>query len=241
MKTHVYHITYGPEVATAHLYFWGCNMRCRGCIRLLYGWDSHLPDPGGPKQAINPRLLTVDEVIEALAPYPVRRIFFLGDDASADPALEELAGALKERFDAEQVLLTNGLLLPPFHLFDDIQVSIKAVTPALHRDFTGVDVAPVLEHFQFLYGVGASLRSESIVIPGYIDAPEIRRIAAFIASVDAEIPYRLDAYISVPGAPWRRPTMDEMALAVGAACQYLRHVHALHSGMKRRYEVTRLV
>ncbi len=239
--THVYHITYGSEVQIVHLYFWGCNMSCRGCIRRLHGWDSHLPDPGGPKAAIRPRLLTLDEVLEVLSPYPVRRIFFLGDDATADPALEPLARTLKDRFGAEHILLTNGLVFPPYHLFDDIQLSIKAVTPRLHRDFTGVDVAPALENFRRLYQAGVHLRSESIVIPGYIDAEEIGRVAEFIGSVDPDIPYRLDAYIPVPGAPWRRPTPDEMAEAVAAARRHLRHVSTLHGEVDRRYEVTLLV
>ena len=241
MQTHVHHITYGAEAATVHMYFWGCNMACRGCIRLLHGEDSHLSDPGDPKPARRPRLLSVAEVLDVLAPYDVRRIFFLGDDASLDPALESLAQALKNRFQAEHILLTNGLLLPPHHLFDDIQLSIKAVTPALHRDFTGVDVAPALDHFRRLHEAGVRLRSESIVIPGYIDAPEIERIAAFIASVDADIPYRLDAYIPVPGTPWRRPTPDEMAAAVSAARRHLHQVTTLHAGVGNRYEVTRLV
>lgn len=241
MQTHVHHITYGPEMHTAHLFFWGCNMRCRGCIRKLHGRDSHLADPGGPRGSVEPPLLTQDEVLAALAPHRVRRIFFLGDDATADPALGALAAALKERFRAEHVLLTNGLLLPPHHLFDDIQLSIKAVTPGLHRDFTGVDGNLVLEHFRHLHRAGVNLRTESIVIPGYIDVPEIRRIAEFVGSVDPGIPYRLDAYIPVPGAPWRRPTLEEMERAVSTAREHLSQVSMLHGRTGNGHEVVCLV
>ena len=241
MQTHVHHITYRPETHTAHLFFWGCNMRCRGCIRKLHGQDSHLVDPGGPRGSVEPPLLTQDEVLAALAPHRVRRIFFLGDDPTTDPAVEALASALKERFRAENVLLTNGLLLPPHHLFGDVQLSIKAVTPGLHRDFTGVDGALVLEHFRHLHRAGVNLRTESIIIPEYIDAPEIRRIAEFVASVDPEIPYRLDAYIPVPGAPWRRPTLEEMECAVSAAREHLQQVSVLHGRTGNGYEVVCLV
>ncbi len=241
MKTRVYHITYGPDVATVHMYFWGCNMHCRGCIRLLHRWDSHLTDRGGAKQSIQPHMLTLEEVVEILAPHPVRRIFFLGDDASTDPALEPIASALKDRLHAEHILLTNGLLLPPYYLFDEIQLSIKAVTPALHRDFTGTDVAPVLSHFRYLYEAGVNLRSESILIPDYIDIPETERIAAFIASVDPDIPYRLDAYIPVPGTPWHAPTPEKMEEAAAAARRYLHNVSTLHSGIGKRYDVVRLI
>jgi len=241
MRTHVYHITYGPEVQTVHLLFWGCNMHCRGCIRRLHGLDSHLAEPGQPKSALTPRLLTIEEVLAALAPYPVRRIFFFGDDPSIDPALGELAAVLKERWHPEHILLTNGLILPPYRWFDEIQLSIKAITPALHRDFTGTDVAPALENFRRLRQTSVRLRSESIVIPEYIDAPEITKIAGFIASVDESIPYRLDAYIPVPGAPWRRPTLEEMEQAVAAARRSLDNVSALHSGTRKRYDVVQLI
>ncbi|NOZ49336.1 MAG: hypothetical protein GXP37_04710 [Chloroflexi bacterium] len=115
------------------------------------------------------------------------------------------------------------------------------MTPTLHKDFTDVDVTPVLDNFRRLHQTGAPLRSESIVIPGTIDAPEIERIAAFIASVHAGIPYRLDAYIPVPGAPWPRPTAAEMEAAASAARRHLRQVSVLHSGRGKRYGLTRLV
>jgi len=241
MKTHVHHITYGPEVQAVHLLFWGCNMACRGCIRRLHGLDSHLPDPGGPLPPEKVRLLTLEEVLATLAPHPVRRIFFYGDEPTADPALASLAAALKGRWHANHILLTNGLIMPPHELFDDIQVSIKAITPELHRDFTGVEVGPVLENFRRLHRLGVRLRSESIVIPGYIGPTEIERVAEFIASVSPTIPYRPDAYIPVPGTPWRRPTEAEMEQAVAAAERHLQHVSTLHFDTGRRYEVVRLV
>jgi len=237
VQTRVYHITYGPKTHTAHIFWWGCNMRCRGCVRKLHGRDSHLANPGGPRDDTEPSFLTMDEVLAVLAPHLVRRIFFLGDDPTIDPTLGTLAAALKERFQAENILLTNGLVLPPYHLFDDIQLSIKAVTPELHRDYTGVDGSLALKHFRYLHRVGVNLRTESIVIPGYIDVPEIQRIAAFVASVDSSIPYRLDAYIPVPGAPWRRPTQQEMEQAAAAARQHLRHVSTLHGRSGNDYEV----
>ncbi len=241
MRTHVYHITYAPEAGIVHLYFLGCNMKCRGCIRLLNPWDSHLPK----KEQVRPlgtlHTLTVEEVLAILAPHPVHKVFFLGDDASIDPALEILGQRLKEHFAARHVLLTSGLLMPSYHLFDDIQVSIKAVTPALHRDFTGTDVGPVLENFCRLYNAGVALRSESILIPGYIDVDEIERIARFIASVDSEIPYRIDAYIPVPGTPWPRPTLEDVERAAQKARRHLHHVSVLHRGKGQVYRVIRLV
>ncbi len=240
MKTHVYHITYSPESHNVHLLFLGCNMFCRGCIRRAHTWDSHLDTI--PESPPTPDLLTLSDVFAAIGNRPVNRVFFFGDDPTLDPHLASLAEGLQTRYRAKNTLLTNGLILPPYQFFDDIQLSIKAVSPALHRDFTGVDVAQALENFRKLAALGAPLRSESIVIPQYIDAPEIERIAAFIADVSPEIPYRLDAYIPVPGAPWRRPTPEEMALAEDAARKHLRNVSTLHSGGNgKRHKMVRLI
>lgn len=240
METHVYHITYGPETQTVHLFFWGCNMRCLACVRKLHGHDSHLAEPDGP-QAEKPGLLSQDEIIAILTPYPIRRIIFLGDDPSTDPALGPLASALQERFQARNILLTNGLLLPPYRLFDEVQLSIKAMTPQLHRRFTGVERDPILKSFRYLWQQGVALRTESIVIPDCIEAAEIDRIAEFVASVDPAIPYWLDAYIPVPGMPWRRPTPKEMEQAAAVARRHLQQVSILHGQSGKGYEVVSLV
>lgn len=217
-------------------------MHCRGCIRRAHTWDSHLDSPPADLQSSNPNLLSVDEIFSAIAERPVNKVFFFGDDPSLDPNLATVAEGLKVHYRTENVLLTNGLIFPPHQFFDEIQLSIKAVSPELHRDFTGVEVAPALENFRRLVALGAPMRSESIVIPQYIDAPEIERIAAFIAEVSPEIPYRLDAYIPVPGAPWRRPTPAEMALAENAARKYLKNVSTLHTGSgRKRHKMVQLV
>jgi len=183
----------------------------------------------------------MDAIFSTLADRPVKKVFFFGDAPSLDPALAPIAAELKTRYHTENVLLTNGLIMPPYQFFDDIQLSIKAVSPKLHRDFTGVDGAPALENFRQLAALGINLRAESIVIPQYIDTPEIERVAAFIADVSPDIPYRLDAYIPVPDAPWRRPTAQEMEIAVNAARQYLKNVTTLHDSGGKRHKMVQLV
>jgi hypothetical protein len=45
---------------------------------------------------------------------------------------------------------------------------------------------------------------------GYVDADEVEAIAWYIASVDRGIPFRIDAYLRIPGLPWQAPGASEL-------------------------------
>lgn len=216
-------------------------MHCRGCIRKMHTWDSHLDKPGVNKETFEPTLLPLEVVLAVLRPHRIKQIFFFGDDPTTDRYLAQLAQALKRQHNAKQTLLTNGLIRPPHQYFDDIQISIKAVTPALHRDFTGVNVAPALENFRHLYEQGANLRAESIFIPNYIDSTEIDKISQFIASVDPAIPYQLDAYIPVPETPWEKPTSEQLEAGMQATRRHLQNVSTHHGNSRNAHKITRLI
>ena len=66
-----------------------------------------------------------------------------------------------------------------------------------------------------------TLRAESVFIPGYIGFCETEKIAEFIASVDNDIPYRIDAYFESGDNPWIRPTPEEMEDAIELAKKHL--------------------
>ena len=84
-------------------------------------------------------------------------------------------------------------------VLDEICVSVKAVTEALFREFTGVsDSQRVLSNFRRYYeDARVKLRAESILIPGYIDWQEIEKIASFIGKegyivwVSRKLPHRV--------------------------------------------------
>ena len=118
------------------------------------------------------------------------------------------------------VLLTNGRKFPPLPMVDEVIFSIKAITPALHRDYTGVDNKVILRNFtKIASSKSVSLHVETVFIPDYVDEDEVLRIADFIASVDRAIPFRIDAYLPIHGLPWRAPQAHEIqSLAEKARC-----------------------
>lgn len=245
----IYHITYSPEPKTVCLHFWGCNLSCRACLCHKEIYDCHLEEtkeaifqPDKPAEPAPAAFLPLSQVQEVLHSLEVQQVIFMGQEPAIDPQLPELAKALHREFGSYNILLTNGFkVLPTTKDFDEVVFSLRAYTDSLHRDYTGKSSKKALDNFLSIYKSGVKLRAESVFIPEYIEHNEIENIAKFIAQVDRNIPYRIDAYLPVAGNPWRRPSVDEMEEAVTMAKRYLNNVSCLTGNEKLKYKVVRIV
>ena len=216
-STNVYHITYSREHGVGCLYFWGCNLQCKLCLLKKEAFDCHLPetrlriyDPsyesGRPTS-----FLTLRELMLLLEPLSLKQVVLMGAEPVCDPMLHRILASLKQSNDCSFVLLTNGRKFPPLSMVDKIIFSIKAITPVLHREYTGVDNGAILRNFtRIAASKSVSLHVETVFIPDYVDEDEVLRIADFIASIDPEIPFRIDAYLPIQGLPWRAPQAHEI-------------------------------
>lgn len=105
-----------------------------------------------------------------------------------------------------------------------VKFDLKAFTPQLHQALTGADNQRTLENFAH---AASRIRerpdppllvASTLLVPGYVDAEEVGRIARFIADLDPTIPYALLAFgphFLMPDLP---PTSVRHAEeAVGAA------------------------
>lgn len=242
----IYHISYAPEVRQAYIHFWGCNMKCRACLCLKEIYDCHLEEtrhrifgqkgfPETPEQ-----FLGIEEVLDLLAGLDLKVVFFMGMEPTEDAGLADLARELRDRFGTRHILLTNGYRLSPLRDIDEVVLSIKAVSEDVHLDYTGKGNAETLRNLRTIYSMEKKLLVESILIPDYIDREEIGRIAAFIASVDISIPYRIDPYLPVGDNPWRRPTAEEMKEAAAEAGKHLLNVSFLAVNEEIKFRVERI-
>ena len=247
-RVNIYHVTHSPQAGIAHLHFWGCNLNCRGCILKKGIHEYHLAatkeeisvtagkEPQPPEQFLN-----LEEVIKLLKGRKVEQVVLMGAEPATDEDLPLLTAALHQEFSCHITLLTNGMKMADISHIDEVVFSIKALNDNLHRDYTGKSNVQALENFVWYYRSGIKMRAESILIPEYIDAPEIENIASFISVVDRSIPYRLDAYIPFGGNAWRRPTETEMRRAIESARKYLDDVSCLTGSEKLSTEIIRLV
>ncbi|MDI6859649.1 MAG: radical SAM protein [Methanocellales archaeon] len=238
-ETNVYHITYYTADKSASIFFWGCNFSCKGCIRKLDVLDYHLKDTD--KKSKKVVFLDFEEIIKRVIPLEPKRVVFRGWEPTLDPDLPKLAASFHDEFKTWNYLTTNGFTIPSLNDVDEIEISIKAYSDEIHRDYTGKSNKRVLDNFINVYEMDVKLRAETILIPNYIDSQEIELIARFISRVDPAIPFRIDGYVPIPGTPWRPPTQEEMDGAVDAARKYLKNVSRLDGSVSFKGEVLKIV
>ena len=244
LETNIYHIAYTPELKEAEVFFWGCNMECRGCSckREIYDpmLKENLFDPlkDPPREIAKPpeRFLNLKEVMQILSTLEVKRITLAGMEPTIDPQYAQVTKALHERFGTYNLVFTNLYTVPSLEDTDKVEVSVKAITDSLHRDYTGESNKRVLENFVKVYKSGVELLATSIYIPNYIGVDEIDRIAGFIADVDKNIPFVVLPYVKVGDNPWRRPTHAEMDEAVSVAKRHLSEVYGFYGDEELKHD-----
>jgi len=181
--------------------------------------------------------MDLDDVIETLFGLEVRWVLFEGQESSLDPSMPLIAEAAHRRLGTTNVLLTNGMKMPDLRYIDKVSVGLKAFSKELHQDYTGESNKTILENFPKIFKSGVPMMAETVLIPGYIDHDEIGRVAKFIASVDPNIRYQIDAYFKAGNNPWRRPTSDEVERSVAVARKYLNNVYAYKGTEPREFGV----
>ncbi len=80
----------------------------------------------------------------------------------------------------------------------NVKFDLKAFTPSVHKALTGQENKMVFENFEMVYREFYEDRREvpvlnatTLLVPHYVDAEEVGKIAEFIASLNPEIPYSL--------------------------------------------------
>jgi len=153
-QTKIYHVTYSRDHGVCSLFFWGCNFRCRICYLQKEAYDCHLSEnplrTDDPLYRRNPpqKLLSLCQLKRLLDPLSVKKVFLMGAEPTQDSLLPEILHYLKQSKMSFISLLTNGSNRVPLSLLDEVVLSIKAVTPGLHREYTGEDNGPVLRHLR---------------------------------------------------------------------------------------------
>ncbi len=204
----------------------GCNFSCRGCFRPAR-------DDGGTPLTAPEALARMERACVAYyGKLPVEAMITGGEPTLDKEYLVQLVEGLKARGFTTIVLMTNGYALgedeqyvPALHDagLTEAHVDVKAYTEELHRWYTGKSNRPVLRAVERLNASGIRLVVQTVFMPGLVDLDEIEQIARFLASVNKDIPYRIN-----PFAPTfafdrvsRRPTLEEMERAYDIAARYL--------------------
>jgi pyruvate-formate lyase-activating enzyme len=240
ISTTIYHMAYEPSYGSLDIHFYTrCNLKCRACYTRYELEDfSLLDDPTGqishkPEAEPPQRFLNLDEVKNLLKGLDIKYVILVGTEPALDPALPEVTRMLKEDFGSHIILLTNGIKLTDMTHIDEVILSIKAIDDDIHKDYTGRSNQKVLDNCYRISRMGKKLQIETVLIPGYLGAYDVERVAKYVANINPEIPLRIDAYFSVSGCPWPDATNKEVKKAAELARKYLRHISYLTLDMKR--------
>lgn len=203
------------------VFYSSCTADCLFC----QNWHYRQSKPG------KDRTVSAQELAKVANSRTFCVCFFGGDPSSQMPH----SLATSKRLAQQGVRIcweTNGMLHPKLleraleYSLDSggcIKFDLKALDEGIHRALTGVSNQRTLENFAQA-GVKSVERSNpplviasTLLIPGYVDAEEVRAIAAFIASINADIPYALLAFAPSFFMPDLPPTTVSHAIAAKRA------------------------
>ena len=207
----------------------GCNFKCKGCFSIARDTIGEPMTVDGlinwvekSNRAYNGNTLLQDAVITG------------GEPTLDKDFLLDLVLKLKRSVGVKHITLsTNGYLLDRKYVMelkeaglDVVKLDIKAYTNSIHLWYTGMSNRPVLKAARYLWESKLDFRVETVLMPEIVDVEEIERIASFLAQIDPGIKYKVIKF--APGEArekvTRRPSDDEIQLAVNSASKYLRNV-----------------
>lgn len=180
------------------VFYGSCTFNCLFCQNWHYRELSPQRNP----------LISAQELAD-VANHRTFCVCFFGGDPSSQMPHALAAGRLLARKGVRVCWETNGSMHPKL-LNQAVQLSLetggcikfdlKAFDENLHLALTGVSNRRTLENFQrAAERIPERLHpplvvASTLLIPGYVDAEEVYRIARFIAAINPEIPYTLLAF-----------------------------------------------
>ena len=233
----------GPGIRTV-VFFKGCPLRCRWCHN-PESWDRAPQELYYPEKCIGcggcatgcytgartvcGREMTVAEVMAPiLADKPYYGTAGGVTLSGGEPQMQaDFAAALADACHAADIgvaIETSMALYRPELLsrMDLIMTDVKIWDPALHKEYVGVDNAPILENIRRADTLGVPLLVRTPVIPGVNDTPAaIAAIRDFVTTLKHAVGYELLPYhpfgldkaralgLDMPRYP--EPTAEDMA------------------------------
>jgi len=159
----------------------------------------------------SPRQLGAEELAQAVDSQTRCVCYFGGDPASQLPhSIATSRQIIKQKGNTVRICWeTNGSANPKMmkkageialETGGTIKIDLKAFTPRIHQALTGCSNENTLENLKMLAEMGKQrsdpplVCASTLLVPGYINNEEVRRIARFIASCDTNIPYSILAF-----------------------------------------------
>lgn len=221
-KKPLYHFYPGSQILSAGT--WGCNLACSFCQ------NYSLAQQKAPTKVIMPEAL-VDIALQAAADGSIGIAFTYNEPSIWFEYILESARKMKAQ-GLKTVLVTNGYIkqeplceLLPF--IDAANVDVKAFTEVFYQRNCKGRLKEVKENVEYMAGK-IQVEITNLIIPEENDSPEeIEAMAAWLASINPDIPLHLSRYY--PAYKMQRdPTQESTMLQAQRICQ--KHLHFVYLG-----------
>ena len=241
-----YKITYNEQYRFATVHNYGCTFHCPTCSYKLRSGSSGKPGLAFPAPK---KYLETAEIKEALRRLPIRTCISWAENLQWRRICPNTPLCKEELNVSTSLGHTNGSKIPLPYL-DGANVGLKAWDEDLHRTITGQERDRIYANVAAAHKVGMDLKINIVYVPGLVDLDQVEGVAAWLASVDKDIPFHIMGYIPVPGQPYPQPTAEQMMAAETLSRRHLRHVassrlepdHALRlADRDDRFAVTRVL
>ncbi len=189
------------------VFYSSCTVNCLFCQNWHY--RDMLPDRSvirdGVPESPPKRTISAGELAGAANERTFCVCYFGGDPTSQMPHALAASKELAKR-GVRVCWETNGTANPKlmrraveysFQTGGLVKFDLKAYDETLHTALTGVSNQRTLENFAHAAGRFSErpqlplVMASTLLVPGYVDPKEVEQIAAFIASLDVNIPYAL--------------------------------------------------
>lgn len=183
------------------VFFHVCSFNCLYCQNWHFRKESLSPVIRSPMELVS----YIDEITSCIC--------YFGGDPTPQLPFAIMASRLARKRAKGRILricwetngsMNKGLLKKMMELSLDtggtIKFDIKAWNEDLHTALTAVSNKRTIENFRIasrmlqIRKVPPPVVASTLLVPGYVEAEEVRGIARFIASIDPEIPYSLLAF-----------------------------------------------
>jgi len=219
-KKPLYHFRPGSRILSVGTF--GCNLSCGFCQNYSIAHYRAKSQYFSPEELIE-TCKRIDDNIGIAFTYNEPSIWY--------EYVYDTAKKLKEAYPHYKVVLvTNGYIqekpltqLLPY--VDAMNIDLKSFQEDYYKKFCGGDIECVLETIRKCYDK-CHIEITTLLVNGLNDSEkEVEKIAAFIASLDKNIPLHLTRYF--PNYKIHRPPtdIDVMLKAREAASKYLNNVH----------------
>lgn len=206
----------------------GCNLTCSFCQNADI---SQMPRDDG---VIRGTRLDPREVVERALATGCRSIAYTYTEPTIYLEYARDCAVIASASGLNNIFVTNGFMTPQALelMGSDLHaanVDLKAFDDDFYRRFAGARLAPVLESIRRMVGMDVWVEVTTLLIPGLNDGDhELRALAAFLVSVDPDIPWHISRFHPTYRMLDRPPTPEssvERAVFIGRE-EGLRYVYA---------------